>query len=129
MTTLKEILIQHYGYRRGDFGSTGHVRVDCEEGTISPVPLEDIFTPHSMSPNKVVSMAGLFRPAQGVTLRGIGREPPLRFTVVVVASNGLTVETPGGTRDFLSWSRLRHGMIRPEMLVFDGARPANGGPG
>lgn len=118
MTTLKDILTRRYGYRRGDFGATGLVRVDCDEGTISPVPLEDIFTPRSVSPAKVVRLAALFRPAQGVTLRGIGREKSRSFRVLLVSDDGLTVESPAVAREFLPWRGLRHGLLRPELIVF-----------
>ncbi|MBC7951810.1 MAG: hypothetical protein H7Z12_08350 [Rhodospirillaceae bacterium] len=120
MTTLKEILTQCYGYRRGDFGATGLVRVDCEEGTISPVPLQDIFTPHTVSPAKVVRLAAVFCAAQGVTLKGIGREKTRSFKVLMVSGDGLMVETPSAAHEFLPWHALRHALLRPELMVFDG---------
>jgi hypothetical protein len=119
MTTLKDVLTRCYGYGRGDFGATGLVRVDCEEGTISPVPLQDIFTPHTVSPAKVVRLAAIFRPAQGVTLKGIGREKARSFRILMVSGDGLMVETPSAAREFLPWHALRHGLLRPELIVFD----------
>lgn len=120
MATLKEVLIRRYGYGRGDFGTAGLVRLDCEEGTISPVPLMDIFTPHSSHPGKVVRLVSLFQPQQRLVLRGIGREPSRRFRVLMVSGDGLMVETASTARRFLPWARLRHGLIRPELLVFEG---------
>lgn len=120
MTTLKDILTQCYGYRRGDFGATGLVRVDCEEGTISPVPLQDIFTPHTVSPAKVVRLAAVFLPAQRVTLKGIGREKARSFKILMVSGDGLMVETPGSAHEFLPWNALRYALLRPELMVFDG---------
>ncbi|MBX9634081.1 MAG: hypothetical protein K2X44_03785 [Magnetospirillum sp.] len=125
MTTLREILTQCYGYRRGDFGSTGLVRVDCEEGTISPVPLRDIFTPQTTSPAKVVRLAAVFRPGQGVMLKGVGREKGRRFKVLSVSADGLTVGTPAVASQFLPWHSLRHGLLRPELMVFEGPEQPN----
>ena len=123
MTSLKEILIRRFGYRRGDFGATGLVRLDCEEGTISPVPLQDIFTPCTVSPAKVVRLADLFRPGQEVMLSAVGREKARRFVELMVAPDGLMVEAEG--RVFLPWNALRHGLIRPEMIVFCGGAPCH----
>lgn len=120
MATLKEVLIRRYGYGRGDFGTAGLVRLDCEEGTLSPVPLMDIFTPHSSHPGKVVHLASLFQSQQRVVLKGIGREPSRRFRVLMVSGDGLMVETAFTARRFLPWARLRHGLIRPDLLVFEG---------
>jgi hypothetical protein len=123
MTSLKDILTHRFGYRRGDFGATGLVRVDCEEGTISPVPLQDIFTPRTVDPAKVVRLADLFRPGQVVGLNAVGREPARRFTVLTVTPDGLMVE--GEEREFLPWNAMRHGLIRPEMIVFGTVTPAH----
>jgi len=120
MITLKEILTRRFGYRRGDFGATGLVRLDCEEGTISPVPLEDIFTPRTVSPAKVVRLAELFRPGHDIMLKGIGREKARRFSVLMVGADGLTVDGGPEGREFLAWNALRHGLIRPELIVFQG---------
>ncbi|MBC7950578.1 MAG: hypothetical protein H7Z12_01990 [Rhodospirillaceae bacterium] len=125
MTTLKDILTQCYGYRRSDFGATGLVRVDCEEGTISPVPLQDIFTPHTVSPAKVVRLAAVFQPAQGVMLKGIGREKTRSFKILLVSGDGLMVETPAAAREFLPWHSLRHGLLRPELIEFEGPEQPN----
>lgn len=128
MATLKDILIRQYGYRRADFGATGLVRVDCSEATISPVPLEDIFTPRSVSPAKVVRLDSLFRPGQIVELRGVGRERLRRFRVLAVSGEGLTVDMADAGRQFLPWQALRQGLIRPELISFAPARPPEGRP-
>lgn len=120
MATLKDILVRHYGYGRDDFGSAGLVRLDCAEGTLSPVPMHDIFTPHRGDPAKVVRLAALFRPGQGVTLIGIGRAPTRRFTILMVSGDGLMAETPESAHEFLPWERLRHALMRPELLIFHG---------
>lgn len=114
--TLKELLVRRHGYRQGDFGSAGFVRVDFEEGTISPVSLQDIFTPRR-SPARVVRLAALFRPGQEVTVKGVGRIPARRFKVIEVGQDGLTVETPEHQAAFLGWPSLRHGLSRPELIV------------
>lgn len=118
MATLKDILVRRYGYGPDDFGSAGLVRLDCAEGTLSPVPMRDIFTPHSIDPAKVVRLTALFRPGQAVTLTGIGRFPTRRLTIVSVGGDGLMVETAPQTREFLPWERLRHALMRPELLIF-----------
>jgi hypothetical protein len=118
MVTLKDILVRRYGYGRDDFGSAGLVRLDLEEATLSPVPLHDIFTPHRIDPAKVVRLTALFRPGQSVTLRGIGRAPTQTFAVLMVSGDGLMVESGTGGRELLPWARLRHGLMRPELLVF-----------
>ena len=120
MTSLKDVLTRRFGYRRSDFGTTGLVRLDCEDGTISPVPLEDIFTPRTANPAKVVRLADLFRPGQEITLKGIGREKARRFSVLMVSGDGLMVDAASGGREFLPWNALRHGLIRPELIVFEG---------
>lgn len=118
MSTLKDVLVRHYRYGPKDFGAAGLVRLDLEEGTLSPVPLRDIFTPTSGEPAKVVRLAALFRPGQQVTVLGIGRAPTRHFTVLAVAADGLEVESSGGGREHLAWAALRHGLMRPELLVF-----------
>ncbi|MCR6631106.1 MAG: hypothetical protein NVV74_14245 [Magnetospirillum sp.] len=118
MVTLKDILVRRYGYNRDDFGSAGLVRLDLEEGTLSPVPLHDIFTPHRIDPAKVVRLTALFSPGQQLTLMGVGRAPTRRFTVLMVSGDGLMVEG-GGARELVGWEILRHGLMRPELLVFD----------
>lgn len=118
MATLKDVLIRRYGYGRDDFGSAGMVRLDCEQGTLSPVPMHDIFTPHSTDPGKVVRLAALFRPGQALTLTGIGRSPTRRLMVLMVSGDGLMVATAEAAHEFLPWERLRHALMRPELLVF-----------
>lgn len=118
MATLKDVLVRRYGYGRDDFGSAGMVRLDCEEGTLSPVPMRDIFTPHSTDPAKVVRLAALFRPGQAVTLTGIGRAPTRRLTILMVSGDGLMAQTGQAAREFLPWERLRHALMRPELLIF-----------
>jgi hypothetical protein len=127
MVTLKDVLVRGYGYGPDDFGSAGLVRLDLEEATISPVPLHDIFTPHSIDPAKVVRLASLFRAGQNVLLKGVGRAPTRRFVVVAVESGGLAVETDGGEREMLGWVALRHGLMRPELLVFGSFPPLREG--
>lgn len=123
MVTLKDVLVRGYGYDRDDFGSAGLVRLDTEEGTLSPVPLHDIFTPHRINPAKVVRLTSLFRSGQQVTLKGVGRAPTCSFTVLDVARDGLVVENGGGTRETMPWAHLRHGLMRPELLVFGSFPP------
>ncbi|MGE5514840.1 MAG: hypothetical protein ACM31D_03365 [Bacteroidota bacterium] len=118
MATLKDILVRRYGYGPDDFGSAGLVRLDCAEGTLSPVPMRDIFTPHSIDPAKVVRLTALFHPGQAVTLTGIGRFPTRRMTVLTIGDDGLMVETAPQTHEFLPWERLRHALMRPELLIF-----------
>lgn len=118
MTTLKDVLIRRYGYGRDDFGSAGLVRLDCAEGTLSPVPMRDIFTPHSIDPAKVVRLAALFRPGQVMTLTGIGRSPTRRLVIQAVGDLGLTAEMPPDGSEFVPWEGLRHALMRPELLIF-----------
>lgn len=118
MATLKQLLVQRYGYGAADFGAAGMVRLDCQEGTLSPVPMRDIFTPHSTSPAKVVRLAALFRPGQELTLTGIGRAPTRRMVVLMVSGDGLMVRTAESAHEFLPWERLRHALMRPELLIF-----------
>lgn len=118
MATLKDVLVRRYGYGPDDFGSAGLVRLDCAEATLSPVPMRDIFTPHSIDPAKVVHLQALFRPGQVVTLTGIGHSPTRRLTVLTVGDDGLTAETAPDTREFLPWEQLRHALMRPELLIF-----------
>lgn len=118
MTTLKDVLVRRYGYGADDFGSAGMVRLDCAEGTLSPVPMRDIFTPHSIDPAKVVRLAVLFRPGQVVTLTGIGRSPTRRLVIQAVGDLGLTVEAAPDGSEFMPWERLRHALMRPELLIF-----------
>jgi hypothetical protein len=118
MSTLKDVLVRRYGYGPHDFGSAGLVRLDLEEGTLSPVPLRDIFTPTQGEPAKVVHLADLFRSGQEVTLTGIGRAPTRRFAVTSVMADGLEVRTAEGRAEHMPWSALRHGLMRPELLVF-----------
>ena len=118
MATLNDVLVRRYGYGPHDFGSAGMVRVDCQEGTLSPVPMRDIFTPHSTSPAKVVRLAALFRPGQDLPLTGIGRAPTRRLAVLMVSGDGLMVRTAQSAREFLPWDQLRHALMRPELLIF-----------
>lgn len=118
MATLKDVLVRRFGYGRDDFGSAGMVRLDCEQGTLSPVPMHDIFTPHSTDPAKVVRLAALFRPGQALTLTGIGRSPTRRLVVLMASGDGLMVQTAEAAHEFLPWERLRHALMRPELLVF-----------
>jgi|AGTN01.1.fsa_nt_gi hypothetical protein len=120
MATLRDVLIRGYGYGRGDFGTAGLVRLDCEAGTISPVPLRDIFTPYSTHPGKVVRLASLFQPQQIVVLSGIGREPSRRFRVLMVSGDGVMAQTETTPRRFLPWASLRSGLIRPDLMAFEG---------
>lgn len=120
MTSLKEVLVRRYGYGPGDFGTAGLVRLDCEEGTLSPVPLRDIFTPHSTHPAKVVRLSSLFQPQQVVVLKGVGREPAMRFRVLMVSGDGMMVEMLPAGRRFVAWAGLRHGLIRPDRMLFEG---------
>lgn len=118
MTTLRDVLVRCYHYGRDDFGSAGMVRLDCAGGTLSPVPMRDIFTPHSIDPAKVVRLTDLFRPGQVVTLTGIGRAPTRRLAILAVEGQGLTVENGDGAREFLPWEHWRHALMRPELLIF-----------
>ncbi len=118
MATLRDILVRRYGYGRDDFGSAGMVRLDCAEGTLCPVPMHDIFTPHRANPAKVVRLGALFRPGQRLTLRGIGRAPTVEVAVLRVSADGLTVRAGENSHEFLPWERLRHALMRPELLIF-----------
>jgi hypothetical protein len=118
MATLRDVLTRRYGYGADDFGSAGLVRLDCAEGTLSPVPMHDIFTPHSVDRAKVVRLAALFRPGQELTVTGIGRSPTRRLTILMVSGDGLMAEISPHTREFLPWERLRHALMRPELLIF-----------
>lgn len=129
MATLKDILIRRYGYGRDDFGSAGLVRLDLAEATLSPVPMHDIFTPHRGDPAKVVRLAALFRPGLGVTLTGIGRSPTRQFRVVAVQDDGLMVQAAQANAEFLPWERLRHALMRPELLIFHNDPAAKPGSG
>ncbi|HLO75255.1 MAG TPA: hypothetical protein VK196_02210 [Magnetospirillum sp.] len=123
MATLKDILVRRYGYGRDDFGSAGLVRLDCAEGTLSPVPMHDIFTPHRGNPAKVVRLAALFQAGQVLTLTGVGRAPTRQLTILMVSGDGLMAQTPECTREFLPWERLRHALMRPELLIFHDNSP------
>lgn len=116
--TLKDVLIRRYRYGRDDFGSAGMVRLDCAEGTLSPVPMHDIFTPHRSDPAKVVRLSELFRPGQHITLRGIGRAPTQDIAVLAVTEAGLTAKIGGAEPEEMRWERLRHALMRPELLIF-----------
>lgn len=118
VATLKDVLVRRYGYGRDDFGSAGLVRLDLTEATLSPVPMRDIFTPHSSNPAKVVHLAALFRPGQVLTLTGVGRSPTCQLSILTVADDGLNVQNGPGEPEFWPWERLRHALMRPELLIF-----------
>ena len=116
MATLREILMASYGYRPGDFGTTGKfVLVDPDLGTIRP----NLILGGRRSPAKIVHLDQLFRPGQQVSFTGRAGQAPSRMTIIEVQDDGVEAEAGGNAPEFLNWKALMHRLACPDRVSFD----------